>query len=233
MFFEEEFVIWADENPIEGIVEISKKAISMIEEGPDSEGWNEQELELVWEAVGLIKMIAEDNEIDLGFITSPKISGDISENCRSAMEFIRSIRDHYIKDVMSAKLESLQSNYKHILRKRFAYEFSEGDLNRIQSIINELRENLTTCSLSDEHKRRLMIRLENLQSELHKRVSDMDRFYGLLGDAGVVLGKLGTEAKPLVDRIKELASIVWNTQARAEELPSGTHNPMLENDSES
>jgi hypothetical protein len=59
-------------------------------------------------------------------------------------------------------------------------------------------------------------------------MSDLDRFWGLIGDAGVVLGKLGNDAKPFVDRIKEIADIVWNTQSRAEELPSGTRPPLLE-----
>ena len=57
----------------------------------------------------------------------------------------------------------------------------------------------------------------------------MDRFWGLIGDAGVVVGKLGNDAKPIVDRIREIADIVWRTQSRAEELPSGTKLPQLEN----
>ena len=43
----------------------------------------------------------------------------------------------------------------------------------------------------------------------------------------MVLGKLGQDAKPIVDRIKEVAEIVWQTQSRAEELPSGTEIPLL------
>lgn len=78
----------------------------------------------------------------------------------------------------------------------------------------------------------ILKRLENLQSELHKRVSDLDRFWGLVGDAGVVLGKLGKDAKPIVDRVREVAEIAWKTQARTEELPSSSPNPMLGKDSE-
>jgi hypothetical protein len=73
----------------------------------------------------------------------------------------------------------------------------------------------------------LLSRLEKLQSELHKRVSDLDRFWGLVGDAGVVLGKLGTDAKPIVDRVREIAQITWKTQSRTEELPSNISNPMI------
>ena len=58
-------------------------------------------------------------------------------------------------------------------------------------------------------------------------MSDLDRFWGLVGDAGVVVGKLGKDAKPIVDRIQEVAEIIWRTQARAEELPSGQEMPLL------
>lgn len=58
-------------------------------------------------------------------------------------------------------------------------------------------------------------------------MSDLVRFWGLVGDAGVVLAKLGDDAKPIVDRIREIADIVWQTQGRAEELPSGATLPQI------
>jgi hypothetical protein len=126
------------------------------------------------------------------------------------------------------KLSGFKEKYKNQLGRQFCYEFSQGDLDKIQSILNELRELLSHSeSLDEEHKSRLLSRLENLQSEMHKKVSDLDRFWGLVGDAGVVIGKLGKDAKPMVDRIKEITEIVWRTQSRAEELPSGTPLNLL------
>lgn len=87
---------------------------------------------------------------------------------------------------------------------------------------------ISESKLFDEnHKSRLLKRLERLQSELHKKVSDLDRFWGLIGEAGVAIGKFGNDVKPIVDRIREIAEIVWRTQARGEELPSGMPIPML------
>jgi hypothetical protein len=88
--------------------------------------------------------------------------------------------------------------------------------------------------IEDNHKQHLLKRLERLQSELHKKMSDLDRFLGFVGDAGVVMGKFGKDAKPLTDRIKDIMNIVWRTQARAEELENGAQNPFLKknNDSE-
>ena len=124
-------------------------------------------------------------------------------------------------------------NKKKILDKGFFYEFTDGDLKRIQAIINELRDQIGESDLFEEdHRRRLLRRLEALQSEMHKKMSDVDRIWGLVGDAGIAIGKFGKDAKPFVDRIKELSQIAWKTQARAEELPSSITNPLLENDGE-
>lgn len=91
----------------------------------------------------------------------------------------------------------------------FLYEFSDGDIKRIQTLINELRNLISnTKELENNHKSRLLKRLEKIQSELHKKISDIDRFWGLVGEGGVVLAKLGENAKPRVDRIREIAEIV-------------------------
>lgn len=126
-----------------------------------------------------------------------------------------------------------ENRFKKIIKGGFGYDFSEADVSRVQTLIDELRKLLTADnSLDDDHKRRLLFRLEKLQKELHKRVSDLSNFYNLMGDAGVALGKLGKDAKPLVDRITEILQIGWKAQARAERLPSSADNPMIGHDGE-
>ena len=115
--------------------------------------------------------------------------------------------------------------------KAFAYEFSDGDLEQIQKSINALRDLVAASDFFGvNHKSRLLKRIERLQQELHKKQSDLDHFWGLVGDAGVVLGKFGSDAKPFVDLIKEITNVVWRTQARAEELPSDSKPALLSND---
>jgi len=126
-----------------------------------------------------------------------------------------------------------ENRFKQIIKSGFGYDFSEADVSRVQTLIDELRKLLTAdSSLDEDHKRRLLLRLEKLQAELHKRVSDLSNFYNLMGDAGVALGKLGKDAKPLVDRITEILQIGWKAQARAEKLPSSADNPMIGHDGE-
>jgi len=151
------------------------------------------------------------------------------------LELIKDFYIHIGEQLSSIKnediIESSRFKYNSKINNIFCYKFTDGDLNRIQELINELRVQINDSDLfSLNHKERLLNRLESLQKELHKRMSNLDKFWGLIGDAGIVIGKFGNDVKPMVDRMKEIAEIVWRTQASTEELPSGTSIPMLSDD---
>lgn len=162
---------------------------------------------------------------------------EVDNNYRISIDAIRDFF-HKISDEVELELDKnliaqSRDKYKNRLKLKFVYEFSESDLERIQTLINELRQKIfKSKSFEEEHRDRLLKRLEKLQRELNKRVSNLDRFWGLVGEAGVVLGKFGDDAKPFVDRIREIAQIIWRTQSAAEELPAGTKIPMLGDNSE-
>ncbi len=84
--------------------------------------------------------------------------------------------------------------------------------------------------LEKNHRSRLLNRLEALQQELHKKQGNLDRFWGLVGEAGVAIGKFGDDAKPFVSRIKEVINIICRTQSNAEALPDGSKPALLEAD---
>lgn len=162
-----------------------------------------------------------------------ELNDDMHENMKLITEFINGIRETFEKTLTSNSVSQSRDKFSRLLGKSFLYEFTTGDLNRIQELINELRNHISDSELfTAEHRQRLLRRLEKIQSELHKKVSDLDRFWGLIGDAGVAIGKFGKDAKPIVDRIKEIADIVWRTQSKAEELPSGANIPFLTQNTE-
>lgn len=154
------------------------------------------------------------------------------------IEDIQHIRATFnqVSDVLNKKktkdvLSNARDKFKTKFGAGFLYRFSDGDLKRIQALLNELRDLIKKSELFDaKHKERILTKLERLQSELHKQMSSLDKFWGLIGEGGVVLGKFGKDAKPFVDRIREIAQIVWRTQAISEELPSGTSLPLLTNE---
>lgn len=230
MFFNGEFIESVEENPISGIVDACKMAFARLEVLESGQEWNEQEHDLLWEVASFVQLIIESNKLTVS-VKFPEATGSIDTNCSKLVEYLNAIKSNFEEHAIKLKVESYTNRYSAALKTSFAYEFSQGDLERIQDLVNELRIQIADITnLNDDHKRRLLKRLEHLQSELHKRVSDLDRFWGLVGDAGVVLGKLGKDAKPIVDRIREVAEIVWKTQARTEELPSSSQNPMLEHE---
>jgi hypothetical protein len=192
----------------------------------DSE-WDQEEYELLLEAGAFITELIGAAIVPLA-LTPPTVGDTMREDCSTLVGFLYAVEKHCTSKAGKERFSGMRNRFKAALGNTFSYQFSDGDLQRVQSLVNEIREKLSaTDNLDDDHRRRLLLRLEKLQAELHKKMSDLDRFWGLVGDASVVMAKLGDDAKPIVDRIRELTGIVWNTQARAEELPSGTKPPLL------
>jgi hypothetical protein len=163
------------------------------------------------------------------YVTKPiSLTDNKSQNISQIETFIATIKSDFEKRATIDFHEESRQKYNMIFDNVFRYEFTDGDLERIQTLLNELRNTIVKSKIyTAEHQQRILKKLEKLQGELHKKVSDLDRFWGLIGEAGIALGKFGKDAKPFVDRIKEIADIVWRTQSRAEELPSGTTFPLL------
>lgn len=154
---------------------------------------------------------------------------DRNTNVQNVWNLVNALTAHFQKAISDRTIESHAVRFRRLFAKEFAYEFTDGDLARIQQLLNELRDMVVeSTKFAEDHRQRVLRRLEKLQGELHKKVSDLDRFWGLVGEAGVAVGKFGKDAKPFVDRIKEVADIIWRTQAHAEQLPSDAHSPLLE-----
>ena len=104
--------------------------------------------------------------------------------------------------------ESKTEEYMALFARAQVYEFAEEDFKRAQTLILELRGLLQDSSLiSEEHQRRLLRRLEAVRGELHKRTNDIDRFWGFLGEAAIVMRKFGDDLKPISERVLELGNI--------------------------
>lgn len=224
MLFSDDFLSAVSDNPSAAVV----KLVDTIEQSVDEHGheWSRKEYDALFEGFTLLQSIVASFDLpQLGAF--PELTGQFNSDASAMWETLQGYRDKYLGEVTSMRAQSMVSHFNNLLGSQFAYEFSKGDLERIQHLVNELRDNISECEeIEAEHKQRLLRRLEKLQSELHKKMSDLDRFWGLIGDAGIILGKLGADSKPIVDRIKEIADIVWRTQARAEELPSNAPTPL-------
>jgi len=225
--YNENFLTSLDDDPKIALYEICKHFMS-------ARANKKTELNEHLEAYALIDAYTSANEME---ISVPSLPNDRNQRIQTIVQFINKNFQELAKYVQSEEEQKILHNFRgefaaHI-EKAFVYEFSDGDLEKIQNLLNELRDLVSKSTYFEEkHRRRLLKRVESLQQELHKKQSDLDHFWGLVGDAGIVLGKFGKDAKPIVDRIKEITNVVWRTQSRAEELPTDTKPALLESDTE-
>ncbi len=217
------------EDPVSGAVSLIDYVEAVISNG---NSWQARDRDLLFETYALTSALQEAKLIEFTG-TLPNTNRELKTTCAEVWKFLIAQREQLQTQAAARKFVALKQHFALTVANTFGYEFSDGDVKRIQTLLNELRDLVAAAGdIEDSHKQRLLKRLEQLQSELHKKTSDLSRYYGLLGEAGVALGRFGNDAKPIVDRIKEILQITWNTQARAEELPSGTTPPLLEKDSE-
>ena len=175
----------------------------------------------LYEALGTYEAFAQANDLPLpGYDPT-------DWNPQQLLSYFMGVLGSYRKELLDRKAKTSLQKGRDLFAmksgKLFVYEFSETDVKEIQEHLNELR-NLFASSeeLTEEHRRRLQRRLEQLQTELHKTMSDLDRFWGLVGDAGVAIRKFGEDSKNaalIVAAIYKLTMIIWKAQLAAHGLP--------------
>lgn len=141
------------------------------------------------------------------------------------------IQDLLFKKQREEIAESAANRFGPLISNGYRITFTDGDLREIQDTVNDLRKLIQSdqFDFEDEHRQRLLGRLEEFQSELHKKVSNIDRFMGLVSDGAVIVEKFGkAKAKPIQKSITKIVRIGLNALARAEELPSSTQLPLLD-----
>jgi hypothetical protein len=216
-------------NPVQGAIDACDYALQAVDAPHD---WRTEDYEVLLECLAIVSTLKDNNLIHY-YEFDPTIEPDMRAVCGAISKFLGLVRDQLIGSAAEVKLENLKKQLSIKIANGFGYEFSDGDLSRVQELVNELRTQIASAEgLEQDHRQRLLKRLEKLQTELHKKVSDLDNIYGLIGDAGVVLGKLGRDAQPIIERIRELTTITWRTQARTEELSSDAPLPAIGKDAD-
>lgn len=226
MLFDDQLLTRITDSPVLGVAEALDLTFSRLD-FESATGWSDKEYMCLLEALALLEELAEA-QIFTPHNIAPDITGVRDDDCPEISKYLREVQTACESEKGKLQFSAIRSRLGNALRTTFGYEFTEGDLSRIQVLLNELRELISSSTRFEEsHQRRLLSRLEKLQAEMHKRVGDLDKFWGLVGDAGVAMGKFGSDAKPIFDRVREITGIVWRTQARAEELPSDAPQPLL------
>jgi hypothetical protein len=107
------------------------------------------------------------------------------------------------------RYEQLRVSYAGRFGKSIIYTLDDSQLHLIQTLINELRDRIGAArELKEEHRRRLLDRLEAMQRELNHRMSNFDRFAGLMLDVMPLAKAFGENIKPITDRCTELGNVI-------------------------
>lgn len=182
------------------------------------------------DALALLQYYEREKEIDYPF-------EQISTSDPSWTHSLYSIIERMLKELeqveRESKLSRSQNKIAMLMGEQFCYTFTDGDLKKLERLISELKKTVeATEEIDSDHKSRILKRLNELENELSKTVSNLDRYYGLLVEANILVSKIGNTSKPIVVLIRSVIDIVWSTQSNAEELPSDTHLSLPTKDEE-
>jgi hypothetical protein len=145
----------------------------------------------------------------------PEIGPQRNQNISNIAGYFNQLRTRVRSELTNRHargyFESKTEEYVALFARVPVYEFSESDFKRVQDLVNELRNLFHESTLiSDEHKRRLLRRLDAMHGELRKKTNDIDRFWGFIGEAGIAMRKFGEDLAPISERVLELGGIVIN-----------------------
>lgn len=119
--------------------------------------------------------------IGVEFEAAKFIEENFKHNIGVIIDFVTQIENNYKTEqrklYTSEIISTSRNKFQQDLDIGFYYKFSDGDLKRIQELINELRDEISSNKIfKDDHKERLLMKLDGLQKELHKNVSSLDKF---------------------------------------------------------
>lgn len=188
-----------------------------------NETTDENKLPFCLQAMAFAQVYVEIHSLE--GLRVPSFDHKASDNTKIARVFNffrdwKSRIDEKLKQKQQADTyETAKDYYASMFGKGFFYEFSDDDFKKVQTLLNNLRDLLTKSKdFEEDHRTRLLKKLEVLQSELHKKMSNFDKFWGFFIDSGIALTKFWENAKPFRDDVKEIVEIVSRTQAKSENV---------------
>lgn len=165
----------------------------------------------------------------------PDIGEDDAENIQGLIKYVVQTRhavQPLIDDVAtySKKYQLLSEieNKKKILGKGFYFQFGDREFNRLKELFGEILDLIEASKvMEDAHRKRLIKRIETVNDSVHRKLSDLDKLWGLVSEVSILNEKYHKEAQDIVAKIGEVLQIAWKIQIKAEALPVDTHNPLL------
>jgi hypothetical protein len=203
-FYTEEFLDALPEDRLEAVVVLCDKFFSIVEHN------NDIDVACLLDALAVIQAFCEARGVDY---TSVSFSDSTNECYGQVINWIRELLNDTNQTLLRQNTTSGLAAKRALYAQRFGaptgYSFEPSGFARIQVLITELRDLITDSKLLDDrHRLRLLRRLEAMQAELHEKNSDIDRFWGFIGEVSVAVRKFGDDLKPITERAQEVSRII-------------------------
>lgn len=223
--FDERFIESLPEEPEESVYKVCNQYLAQRERHASALG-----TEYHQSSLSVIKALNEVFDLELNVPDPEEIQEELMDGM--IISFFKALKEKHENRIERERIDAQVTNTFNMVLERFGskslYEFSDDDLERIQKTINELRDMITSSDcFENKHKDRILRRLETLQREIHKKMSNVDKLWGFMIDFASTLGKCGEEAKPFFDILIEMKKIVWKAEIELKGLPEKTPFPLL------
>ena len=219
MVFDQIFAQIPDE-PFEAITEICDRYLQ-------HEGALEGDDQYQFALKGLAFISAYSEEHGL-LLKTPAVQGSPAD-VDIARHFFTRLLEH--QKVKQTDYENFKKSFAKQFGGLFLYEFSDGELERMQALMEEIQDLIGQSDIiSKGYQGRLLEKLQKLHFKLYKKVADLDQFWGLAGEGGILMVKFGDGVRPIVERIREMAYIVWRAQIRAESVQGDAKFRLFDNE---
>lgn len=226
MLFTNEFIASLRSQPLIGCMQVCKVAFDRVSQQA-VQGWQDRDYEVLSEAYAVVSTVLDSGLLKIR-IEAPSLRGRIKEDCTAINQYLNRLVKECTQIKSQERIEQIKANVRQSLgvvtqpEPDGHYQLDAQDLQRMEELISQLQSALNACSvLTEPHKARLRARIERMRRELRPQVPDLDRVWGLIGDARVLIEKIGAQARPMVSRLTELGELTWRIQSRTEGLHGG------------
>lgn len=231
LIYDDAFVANLPDDPWESLAQVCSRFIEWFK--PIEGNTQFDQHGRIVDAYALLRaLISHHKEHLTGIPDSYRVKGNRNDDVKTIVAQFNSINNtaHQVLGNRTSiqHFATSSERYEAMLAGELRIEFHDDEIKQLQTLINELRDAISSCeSLEANHKNRLLRRLERLQKELHKEVSNLDSMWTFIGDAAFVLGQAAQDGKPIAELVREIMGIARIAMGRTHGLPAGAIQDFL------
>jgi hypothetical protein len=214
--FEDQFINRLPEDPIPAVIVICKEFLAFHAANENAFSHYKGYIE----ALGFIEVYAEANNLEMSF---PQIDEKREQNIVKIEKFFMETCRLFERKYQQSNLEDIKKKFASKLKPENVYTADDNEVIMLKKQLIALRNEIERNSpLDEDYKFRIIRKVDKILSISYKSMTDLNPFWGLIGERGIIAGKLGPEEKKIPELINLLVDTIWKIQLRSENMPANT-----------